>query len=60
VSSGDTIVLLTDGVYNEIRKSVLVQAHSQFQGILDFTMAVRERLATDGVRDDSSFIAVRI
>ena len=60
ICAGDTIVLLTDGVYNEVKKTELAQMHLVTDNVLDFKAAVESRLMELGTRDDSSFVALRV
>lgn len=60
VEEGDFLVLLTDGVYNEIRKSELVKLCTNSANATNFAERVKDLLEATGVRDDSSLVAIHV
>lgn len=55
---GDSIVLLSDGVYNEIRKSEISSAFMQSGSADEFSSSIESTLREKGFRDDSTFLVV--
>lgn len=60
VRSDDMILLLTDGVYKEIRKSEILKMVSTTKDIEEFTDRIKTKLAFGEIRDDSTIVAIRI
>jgi serine/threonine protein phosphatase PrpC len=57
---GDIVVLCSDGLYNSVRKSELIQMASLWRDASEFAVNVRTALNENGVRDDATFIVIRV
>lgn len=60
VRKNDIILLLTDGVYKEVRKSEILETLSNARDIGQFIEKIKEKLVSSEVRDDSTIVAIRV
>jgi PPM family protein phosphatase len=59
-SSGDAIVICTDGLYNSVRKSEFIRHFRETETAQEFVDAVVEEGSDRGFRDDATIIVVRL
>lgn len=60
VETGDKLLLITDGVYKEVRKSELVNLNVNCGTVSQFVREIEEMLVGRGVSDDSTLVAIQI
>lgn len=60
VDPGDSIILLTDGAYDIVKKAHIVQELREASSIEEASERFRQRLLLTGVKDDSTMVVIQV